>query len=541
MEPTDSPAQARATDGAATQTHGDDLARMDTPALLRAIVENSGSVIFLKDAAGRYLLVNRHFEEAFQIPREKIVGRTDEELFAAPVATAFRTNDLAVMRGGRAIEFEEVAPYGDGPHTSIVVKFPWIQADGSVGGVGGIAVDITERKRAEAERLQLEAKVLQAQKLESLGVLAGGIAHDFNNLLSAIMASAGLALRLIPSLTPGRHAIEQIEVITMRAAELVRQMLAYAGKGRVASERVALSALVREMTGMLGSVVSKKATLATNLAADLPAVQGDPTQLRQVVMNLITNASEALGKGSGTIRVRTGCLDAGADDLRSTFLDTESPPGRYVFLEVEDTGSGMDAATLARMFDPFFTTKFTGRGLGLAAVLGIVRAHRGTIQVRSTPGTGTTCRVLLPALADAERPAAAGAAPGVRWEGRGTVLVVDDEPSVRRAAREVLESAGYAVHVAGDGREALDVIHARRAELSAVLLDVTMPELHGDELLAQLREALPKAIVVVMSGHDPAEVEQRFAGQRVEAFLPKPFRADALLAAVGRALAAAKA
>ncbi len=257
--------------------------------------------------------------------------------------------------------------------------------------------DITLRKDAETKQRQLEAQVRHVQKLESLGVLAGGIAHDFNNLLAGIMGNAGLALRDLGDLGPAADRVRQLQAAAVRASELTGQMLAYSGKGTFLVEAVDLSRLAREMASLLTASVSKKAELVLHLEADLPAIEGDATQLRQVVMNLLTNASDALEDRPGTIRVRTGGMTVDRGYLAATYLDEDLPAGPYVFCEVSDTGCGMDRDTVARIFDPFFTTKFTGRGLGLATVLGIIRSHRGAIRVYSEPGMGTRVRVLFPA------------------------------------------------------------------------------------------------------------------------------------------------
>jgi PAS domain S-box-containing protein len=260
----------------------------------------------------------------------------------------------------------------------------------------GAFIDITDRKRAEDERRQLEAQMQRAQKLESLGVLAGGIAHDFNNLLTGILGHASLALMDLPPDAPACHSLQQIELAARRAADLTRQLLAYSGKGRFLLAPVDLSMIIEETTALLRTVVSKKATLHFDFAPQLPTVIADPAQIRQLVMNLLTNASEALGDGPGAITIRTGREFATRASLAAPHVPADIPEGEYIFLEVTDTGAGMDAPTLERIFDPFFTTKFTGRGLGLAAVLGIVRGHRGAIKVASEAGRGTTFKVLLP-------------------------------------------------------------------------------------------------------------------------------------------------
>jgi CheY-like chemotaxis protein len=374
----------------------------------------------------------------------------------------------------------------------------------------------------------------EAQKLESLGVLAGGIAHDFNNLLTAVLGHAALAQQELPEGAPLRDTLFQIERAAQRAAELCNQMLAYSGRARLELEPVDVSVLVEEMAGLLRASIAKSVNLSLALDGDLPTVEGDPTQLRQVVMNLITNASEAMPEEGGEITVRTASSRAERSLLVDVDWSDELPPGDYVLLEVADTGCGMDEATRRRLFEPFFTTKFTGRGLGMAAVRGIVRGHRGAIHVASAPGRGSHFRVLLPAQqgrrALAPRPAAA--APAVLG---GTVLVVDDEPSVRRVVTRMLEHAGYRALAARSGREGLALLEAQRGEIAALVLDLTMPDLRGEEVLASLREREPALPVVLMSGYARQELESLSAGTTRLGLLHKPFREAELLAALAAA------
>ena len=394
-----------------------------------------------------------------------------------------------------------------------------------------------ERARHEQERQRLETQMWHAQKLESIGVLAGGVAHDFNNLLVGVLGNAS---RLQTELPPGAptHAIaKRIETAGRRAAELTQQLLAYAGRGHLTLAPIDLSALVEEMVELMDATISKKIDLRRELAADLPRVQGDATQVRQVVMNLLTNASDAIGEASGRIVVRTGLCETGPGELAETVGAPDLPAGSYPFVEVRDSGRGMSPATAARMFEPFFTTKVSGRGLGLAATLGIIRAHRGAVFVESAPGAGTTLRVLLPAAAEQPPPtrpmdeeaAAPAPAPDAAGVARGLILVVDDEPTVRDVATAALGDAGHPVLVAVDGQEAVDVFAARGPELAAVLLDLNMPRLNGHEVLARLRQARPHLPVVVMSGHPTAALDP--ADRRLT-FLPKPFTPSELLRAL---------
>ena len=303
--------------------------------------------------------------------------------------------------------------------------------------------EIRQRRRAEDERRKIELKMQQAQKLESLGVLAGGIAHDFNNLLVGILGHAGIVLMDLNQDSPHRHAIEQIERAAVRASELTNQMLAYSGKGQLVVEAVQINDVVQEMANLLLVSKGKAASLVYDFADDLPFIEVDPTQLRQVIMNLITNASDAIGEGPGTIRLTTEMTEVGTNEGDSHLLSDELRPGTYVVLDVSDDGCGMDERTLSRIFDPFFTTKSTGRGLGLAAVMGIIRSHRGGIQVNSAPNRGTSFRVMLPAAlraGDGQFGRRTAVRVGEEWA-TGGVLVVDPESGVRAVVRVLLERA----------------------------------------------------------------------------------------------------
>jgi len=388
-----------------------------------------------------------------------------------------------------------------------------------------------QRDRQEEKRRQLEAKIEQAQKLESLGILAGGIAHDFNNLLMVMLGNADLALRDLSEVAPARPSVDEIKTAAVRASELTKQMLAYAGKGRFVVEALDLNELIEEMGHLLGVSISKKVVLRYEFADNLPAVEADATQMRQVVMNLITNASEAIGDRSGAISIATGVMEAGREYLGGTYLDEDLPEGYYVFMEVADTGCGMDEKTRSKVFDPFFSTKFTGRGLGLAAVLGIVRGHGGAIKVYSELGKGTTFKVLLPC---SERPPQAapaeGAEPAETRRDSGLLLVADDEEGVRTIAKRMLEGAGFTVLTAGDGRECVDVFRERADEIAAVLLDMTMPHMDGEETFRELRQIRPDVRVILTSGYNEQEATSRFTGKGLAGFIQKPYRYDDLLA-----------
>ena len=488
---------------------------LDGFALHEIICDESG-----KPADYRFLAVNPAFERLTGLKASDLVGR--RVLDALPQTEAHWIDTYGqVALSGEPIHFENYSRELD-CHYEVTAYCP------TPGQFACIFVDVTERKHAEAEREALEQQVRHAQKLESLGVLAGGIAHDFNNLLMVIMGNAELATMDIPGGSPAADSLDEISRASKRAAELCSQMLAYSGRGQFRIEPINLSQVVADLSQMLEVSVSKKAMLKTDFADNLPSVHADVTQIRQIIMNLITNASEAIGDADGVILVKTSVVQCDRAILRNTYLGEELPEGAYVKLEVTDTGSGMDAETQAKLFDPFFTTKFTGRGLGLAAVLGIVRGHGGTIAVSSQLGEGTTFSVFLPAC-----DAAAGEmkqsvqADGDRRPISGTVLLVDDEGSVRTVARRLLERMGLSVLEAADGLEAIDVCRSSHEEIDCVILDLTMPRMDGQEAFAKLREIRPDLRVVIASGYCQQEVAGRFDGELPSGFIQKPYEYNA--------------
>lgn len=392
---------------------------------------------------------------------------------------------------------------------------------------------LLEAQRVEKERLALERKMLEAQKMESLGVLAGGIAHDFNNLLVAMLGNAGLAMMEIPANSRARQFVEQIQVAAQRAADLTGQMLAYSGRGRFIVQPLNLNDVIEEMVKLLRVSMSKRATLQLNLAPNLPMISADATQLRQVIMNLITNASDALAERAGTITVSTGALFMDRNALQNAQPTDDMPAGEYVFLEVADTGTGMDAETQARIFEPFFTTKFTGRGLGLAAVLGIMRGHQGAIQVNSVVGEGTLFRLLFPPQ-DISETVSAQPAPAARAHYKAKILVVDDDAVVRRIIIEMLERFGFELVGAEHGQHAIAL--ARQTNFDCVMLDLTMPGLSSEETLLELREISPALRVILMSGYSEQDATARFGTALLDGFIQKPFMPGDLLERVHAAL-----
>lgn len=409
--------------------------------------------------------------------------------------------------------------------------------DGKLEMFEGLVIDITAQKLAEQERLTLERRLLDGQKLESLGLLAGGIAHDFNNLLATVIGNSNL-LRLDPSLVGSASTkLDAIENAAQRASDLCRQMLAYAGKGRFVIEAVDVSSLVENLVPLLDVSVAKQAHLRLALARELPPIRADATQVRQIVMNLVLNAADAVGERGGEIAISTGIMIADSALLRGCPVGADLMPGNFVFLEVRDSGCGMTAEVKAKIFDPFFSTKLAGRGLGLAATLGIVRGHGGALLVDSTPGVGSTFRLLLPAARGAFSVQPPPVLKSGDWKFTGRALVIDDDEPVRIVAAGMLKSIGASVQTAPDGQSGIELFRSNPAEFDVVLLDLLMPGMTGEETLKVLRTLRADLRVLVISGFSDSDVMQRLAHDRGPfIFLHKPFTRAALIAALRQLL-----
>ena len=445
----------------------------------RRLADALPDAVFVLDRDGRFLYANPVAAANSGFTADELIGRTEYDFQDPSQAQRHLTWVRQVLDTGEELSVcDDVQLQGRTLHFQTRL-IPQTNDRGEVDSVLGVARDVTAAREAEQQQRQLESQIQHAQKLESLGVLAGGIAHDFN-------------------------------------------------KGRFVVEPIDLSEVVREMGHMLEVSVSKKAVLKYNVAANLPAIRADATQIRQVVMNLITNASEAIGDRSGIISISTGAMDCDRQYLDETYLADDLVEGCYVSLEVADTGCGMDGETLARIFDPFFTTKFTGRGLGLAAVLGIVRGHGGALKVYSEPGKGTTFKILLPACADTASAALAGTAVPRIWRGSGNVVLADDEETVRTVGRRMLEALGFTVIPACDGAEVLEVLRHRLDEIRCVMLDLTMPHMDGEEAFREIRRLKADIPVIMCSGYNEQDVTQRFVGKGLAAFVQKPYTLNAL-------------
>jgi PAS domain S-box-containing protein len=462
--------------------------------------------VAILDAGGRVRRFNGRMS--------RMLGRDVQELVGSPGASLLaglpdekQPLSLALLTGERqSIEIEYDS------RSLVVTVDPVFDEEGRLTGAVQIMRDVTERR-------QLEEQFRDSQKFETIGTLAAGVAHDFNNLLTSIMGNASLMASDMAADSPQREQLEDIVKASQRAADLTGQLLAYSGKGRHYMQKVELSSLVDEVRHLIEAAIPKKIALHMRLGRGLPRIDADPNQIQQVVMNLVSNAAEAIGEDKGSISISTG---RDADET--------------VFLEVADTGCGMDAETKARIFDPFFTTKFTGRGLGLAAVAGISRGHKALLRVNTAPGEGSTFRISFPA---AEEPAAAKSPAGADLSGACTVLVVDDEDMVRRIARAALEIRGYEVVIATNGMDAIRAARQNPA-VRLVLLDLTMPVMGGEEAIDGILEACPQARVIVSTGYDHREMVSRFNRKQVAGYLQKPYTSRQLAEKVKQILSEAQ-
>ncbi|MFO8182747.1 MAG: ATP-binding protein [Candidatus Aegiribacteria sp.] len=491
---------------------------------METLLRTMPDIMFVLTRDGEYVEYWVEDESDLAIPSRSIVGSSIGELGLSDdkldeiLATIGKTLDTGAIQ---SVEYEldmdsrhryfeaRLAPYG-GERVIAVVR------------------DITARREAEMKRLELEGRIQHTQKLESLGVLAGGIAHDFNNLLMAIMGNADLAMLSLAEAGTAKNFLEEIVRAASTASDLARQMLAYSGRSDFEIHPLDLNEIVLELTHMLEVSISKKAVLKFRLAEELPRISADATQIRQILMNLITNASEAIEDRSGYISITTGAMYCDREYLATTELTDDIREDMYVYLEVADTGCGMDGSVKAQIFEPFFTTKYTGRGLGLSSVLGIVKGHGGAVKVYSEPGEGTTFKVLFPACPVNENSVSmpGTAAEAERWKCSGTVLFADDEDTVLAVGRKMLQHLGFDVLAAQDGRQALDLFREHSNSIVLAVLDLTMPHLSGDEVYREMRRVRKDVPVIVSSGFSRKDVMHRFAGKQLQGFIQKPYRVE---------------
>jgi len=492
---------------------------------LHAAIDQVSDPVYINDQSGRMIFANAAYASNYgslslnatgdisSLRRNGVSGEATEELDDSIRRGIAWTGELEVetLNGMRRIR-RVVSPIrGVDQHCSVNIDH-----------------DITD----ESERKERQE---HAQRLHGLGVLAGGIAHDFNNILTAIMGNAALASIKVPESAPARKFLANIELSSQRAAELCQQMLAYAGKGRFVISEVDLSQLVREMGTLMEVSMHKHVRLSYNLSEQLPAVNVDAAQIQQVVLNLITNANEAIGNAHGEVVLSSGVMDADSAYLESSLSDEKLQEGHYAYIEVVDNGCGMDAKTINKVFEPFFTTKFTGRGLGMSAVLGIVRSHQGALIVQSEPGQGSSFRVLLP-VSDSIAVKSKDVGGSIDGVMHGTVLLVDDEPNILEITAIMLAELGLDTLTAHDGLQALEMYRKHLQEIDLVVLDMTMPKMGGAECYRELKRINPDVSVVIASGYDEGETTSQFSGDSLVVFIQKPYSMKTLTETMQAAL-----
>lgn len=496
--------------------------------LTQLAVENASIATFWvgPDAGLKY--VNEAACRSLGYTRQELLGLTIWDIDPAFPRDNWQEHWARMIECQESIIFETVHRRKDGTEFPVEITARYVRY-GDEEYHFAFARDLTERKRAEQQRLEMERAMLESQKLESLGLLAGGVAHDFNNLLTAMLGSASLARTSVDARSPLAGYLAHIESAAQQAADLARQLLAYSGKGKFVVEKVEVGALVEQIGQLLRVSIPRRVELKYQVADEPLYVEADVAQLRQIIMNLVVNAGEAIGENEGTITLRTGRVQADRAYLADMADDFGLADGPYIVLEVSDTGCGMDAATQEKIFDPFFTTKGRGRGLGLAAALGIVRGHGGGIRIYSEPGKGTTFKILLPSTEPPTESTPTGPSAAPSTATGGMILVVDDEHSVRVVASMILKEGGFTVLTASDGVDGVEVFREHADEIRAVLLDMTMPRMSGKEALVEMRRIRPDVPVVLSSGYNEQEATNEFAGHGAVGFIQKPYRADQLL------------
>jgi len=492
-----------------------------------AIITSSTDAIISKTLEGIVTSWNPAAERMFGYSQQEMLGQS-MALLMPPDRTEEEVHILDSIKRGINIEHYETTRLkknGDTFPVSVTIS-PIIDKSGAITGASKIVRDISERKKEEQEKHALEQQFLQAQKMESLGVLAGGIAHDFNNILAIIKGNCSLAMMDEKNC---EAYIGKIDKATDRAAGLCRQMLTYAGKAQFTSSQINLWMLVDEMVNMLRTTLPQNVVIKPNIKSDIPFVNGDASQIRQIVMNLIINAAEAIGDNQGEIQVSLTKEVIKGGQIVNDYHAKAIPPGWYDCLEVTDTGCGMDDETMQRIFEPFFTTKFTGRGLGMSAVLGIIMSHNGSLQLFSRPGQGTTFKIYLPVLInDSAEESLDLTVSSEPWTGSGTILLVEDEELIREIAKDMLQMLGFTVIDALNGQEALDLYKKSAESVVCVVTDLGMPVMDGYNLFSELKKLKPNLPIVVSSGFGESVVTTRIALEAIAGLVSKPYSFDKL-------------
>ena len=495
-------------------------------AVMRLLIDHAPVALAMFDLEMRYLVASRRWRDDYHLGDLQLSGVSHYEIFPE-IPERWKEVHRRAFAGEVIEEEADRFTRNDGSEQWLRwAVHPWFQPDGSIGGIVIFAEDTTAQQLALEERRQLDAQLQQTQKLESLGALAGGIAHDFNNLLTSIIGHDELALHSLAAGTSAHGQVSKSLSASRRAADLVKQLLAYVGKAKIQMQPLDINELIRQTSDLLRFGAGKRSAVGYDLGDELPPVMGDAVQLQQVIMNLVINADEAIGEREGTITIRTEASMLSEDDLHD-IAGYPLAAGRYIVVTVSDSGSGMSEEVRRHIFEPFFTTKFTGRGLGLSCVLGIIRSHGGALDCQSELRTGTQFTIVLPscttanAVATAGVPAMPAPTPALRTDGR--VLVIDDEEAVRELIRDQLTMLGFTVDLAAGGREGVSCFKRTHHSLLLVIVDLNMPELDGEATITAMRALDQRVPIILCSGQPEPMVAARLIALGRISFLSKPF------------------
>ncbi len=493
----------------------------------RTLLENLPQCIFLKHPDLTYMSSNNNFARDVGINPSEVQGKTDFDFFSRDVAERIRENDLEVFAHGVMVD-SELEFMKDGETCFIhTTKIPLKNSDDEITGLLVVYCDITDQKKSQAEHEKLQEQMHQAQKLDGLGVLAGSIAHDFNNLLTGVLGNTYLAVKDLPESSPVRESIIEIENAANRAAELTNQMLVYSGRAQYMLKPVNLGVTMRDLRDLINASISEKIEIEFDISPNIPSVNADPSQIRQIILNLTTNAAEAIGENKGIIRIAVGRKKCVKSYLQQSLINIKHlEEGEYIYIQVADTGCGFNQEDTMKLFEPFHSTKFGGRGLGLAAVLGIARMHKAGIIVSSKANEGSTFTILLresEELNETNKSIPHRTRDLSELKGNGTILLVDDERIVRQVAERLIGMAGFTVMSASNGLEAIGLYQRYAGKIDCVLLDMTMPLMTGEEVLRELRELDKDVKIILSSGYNEADVKAHLKVDKPVGFLQKPY------------------
>ncbi|MBF0224486.1 MAG: response regulator [Desulfobacterales bacterium] len=492
----------------------------------RTLFEINTDPLFITDSYGKIKDLNVAAEESTGYSKSDIIGSDVFEYFKE--SNNMRSVFDYALKNGHIQNKELSIKNKNGEVMPVLLSASTYKPD-SITGVFLAARNISVRKLEEAKRKKAEEKMLQTQKFESLGIMAGGVAHDFNNLLQIMLGFSDLILANAPPNSSINKWTAEIMKAGQRASKLTNSMLAYVGKGKFVFEKMNLSQVTEEMKQLIESSISKKVDLEYNLNTDIPLIKVDPVQIEQIIMNLVINASESLNDNNGKVAIETGSMHASESFLKDTYIDDNLSSGLYAYIQVSDTGCGMSKETIEKIFDPFFTTKFTGRGLGLPVMLGIVRIHKGAIEVKSKINEGSIFRVLFPAVEHESTQKEKHDKPIFQKINKKTILIIDDEESILSLAEEILKENGYEAIIADEAAKGIEILAKNKDKVDIVILDFTMPKMNGCEALKELKQVKNNIKIILSSGYNKDDIAKKIDLQELTGFLHKPYTSEELI------------